>query len=136
MSVVIPRRSIGVVAASTDPKEAIVKQVGDLSGVRVLKDDVLIGTYIRPEKTSGGIIRPDVNVEEDVWQGKVGLILKFGLDAFIDTDDYKFTTVPEAGDWVVYFIGDAKALTVNGYPCRLIRDVSIRMIIDDPQIAF
>lgn len=136
MSVVTPRRAIGMVASAADPKQAIVKEVGDLSGIKIFRDDVLIGTYIRPEKTSGGIIRPDVNVEEDVWQGKVGLILKFGEDAFVDTADYKFSTAPNYLDWAVYFIGDAKALTINGYPCRLVRDVNIRMVVDDPQIAF
>ncbi len=136
MSVVTPRRAIGNIATSADPRQAILREVGDLSGVQILKDDVLIGTYIRPEKTSGGIIRPDANVEEDVWQGKVGLILKFGQDAFVDTDDYKFTLIPQTHDWVVYFVGDAKALTINGCPCRLVRDVNIRMTVDDPQLVF
>lgn len=136
MAVIVPRRSIGVVASAVDPKQAIIEQVGDLSGEDILKDKVLVGTYIRPEKTSGGIIRPDVNVEEDVWQGKVGLILKFGPDAFKDTDDYKFSTIPALYDWVVYFVGEAKALTLGGYPCRLVRDVGIEMIVKDPNRAF
>lgn len=136
MSVVTPRRAIGIISTAKDPKQAIIKEAGDLSGVGICGDYVLIGTYIRPEKTSGGIIRPDANVEEDVWQGKVGLILKFGMDAFANTDDYKFSFIPQVHDWAVYFIGDAKALTINGYPCRLIRDVNIRMVVDDPQLVF
>jgi hypothetical protein len=27
-------------------------------------------------------------------------------------------------------------LTINGLPCRLVRDVNIRMIVDDPQVVF
>jgi hypothetical protein len=136
MSVVTPRRAIGIISNAANPKQAILKEIGDLSKLILFNDDVLIGTYIRPEKTSGGIIRPDANVEEDVWQGKVGLILKFGGSAFVDTSDYKFTLVPKIHDWAVYFIGDAKALTINGLPCRLVRDVNIRMIVDDPQVVF
>lgn len=137
MTVIVPRRAINAVAASADPKKAIINAAGSLSGIKhILKDDVLIGTFIRPEKTSGGIIRPDVNVEEDVWQGKVGLILKFGVDAFKDTSDYTFSTIPEIGDWAVYFVGDARQVTVNGYPCRLVRDINIRMIVTDPNVVF
>jgi hypothetical protein len=136
MSVVTPRRAIGIISTAANPKQAIIKEVGDLTDLHIFRDDVLIGTYIRPEKTSGGIIRPDSNVEEDVWQGKVGLILKFGHDAFEDTPDFKFTEIPLLYDWAVYFIGDAKALTINGYPCRLVRDVNIRMTVEDPQMVF
>lgn len=136
MPVIVPRRAINAVAASADPKKEILSKVGDISGIRLIKDEVLLGIYIRPEKTSGGIIRPDVNVEEDVWQGKVGLTLRFGIDAFKDTPDYTFSETPKLDEWVVYFVGDARSVTVNGYPCRLVRDINIRMIVSDPNIVF
>jgi len=137
MSVVIPHAAISRIASSTDPKKAILDAAGDLSGVRLLGDVVLIGTYIRPEKTSGGIIRPDLNVQEDVWQGKVGLVLKLAPDAFADTPEYSFHgNVAAPGDWCVYKVGDAWSVQVNGCPCRIVRDVNIRMVVDNPNIVF
>src|ERR1035437_2510835 len=87
MSVVVPHRAIEIVSNSKDPKQAIIDTIGDLSGVEVIGDLVLIGIYIRPEKTAGGIIRPTANVQEDVWQGKVGLVLKWGPNAFRNPED-------------------------------------------------
>lgn len=140
MSVVVPHRAIEAVSNSSDPKKAIQDTVGDLSGVYLMADTVLIGTYIRPQKTAGGIIRPTENVQEDVWQGKAGLILKFGPDAFKDTPDYTFNFDDggslAVGDWCVYKVGDAWALNINGYPCRLVRDVSIKLKIANPGIVF
>ena len=137
MSVVVPHRAIERVSLATDPKAEIFDIVGDLSGVRLMGDTVLLGTYIRPGKTKGGIIRPDDNVAEDVWQGKVGLVLKLGPDAFEDTPDYAFNGQKVAiGEWCIYKVGDAWSLNVSGYPCRLVRDVSIRLKVDDPGIVF
>jgi len=137
MSVVVPHKAISRIASATNPREAITDAVGDLSGVRLLGDMVLIGTYIRPETTKGGIIRPDVNVQEDVWQGKVGLVLKLAPDAFKDTTEYSFGgNVAQVGDWCVYKVGDAWSIEINGCPCRIVRDVNVRMIVQDPSIVF
>lgn len=138
MGVVIPHRAIDIISNAADPKQAILDFIGDLSGVRVLANRVLVGTYMRPEKTKGGIIRPDANKEEDVWQGKVGLVLKLGTEAFQDGDEYRFAEGDKAkvGDWVAYNVGDARSRTVRGFPCRMIRDSAIEMIVDDPTIIF
>lgn len=136
----MPHRAIGAVSQSTDPKKTINETVGDLSGIHLMADMVLLGTYIRPEKTAGGIIRPNSNVEEDVFQGKVGLVLKLGPDAFEDTPDYTFNFgpggKPKVGDWVVFKVGDAWSLGLKGYPCRYIRDVAIKLKVDDPTVIF
>lgn len=138
MSIVVPYQAIDKVSNSGDPKKAIMEAVAPkLSGVTPMGDMVLIGTYIRPQKTAGGIIRPDSNVQEDVWQGKVGLVLKLGQDAFEDTADYGFNGQRvDIGEWCVYKGGDAWSLMVNGYPCRLVRDVNIKLKIDDPSVIF
>lgn len=138
MSVIVPRAAIRNIAAAADPRQEIIKQLGDLGGFHVTGDMVLIAAYIRSEKTKGGIIRPDSNVEEDVWQGKVGLVVKLGTAAFKDTNDYTFDSrdIPDVEDWVVFKVGDSWQLQVNGVPCRLVRDVNIRGILKDPNLVF
>ena len=138
MGVVVPHKAIDVVANASNPKKAILEIVGELSEVHVPRNLVLLGTYFRPQKTAGGIIRPDSNVEEDMWQGKVGLVLKLGPEAFKDSDDYSFAEEDkyQVGDWVTYFVNEARAIQINGYPCRTVRDSGLQLKVVDPNIVF
>ena len=64
-------------------------------------------------------------------------MLKLGPDAFEDTPDYNFNGQKvNIGEWCIYKVGDAWSLNINGYPCRLVRDVNIRLTVDDPKIVF
>lgn len=136
MSVIVPHRAIDVISRTNDPKKAIWSLVGDLSGVELGGDKVLLGLYVRPEKTAGGIIRPDSNKEEDIWQGKVGLVLKWGRDAFQDTPDYAFNGWQvDVNQWCVFSIGDTKLVKIRDCQCRIIRDVNIQMTVQDPAIV-
>lgn len=133
MSVIIPHRAVEAISTAKDPKTAIPALVGNLDGIEVIGDMVLVGIYIRPEKTAGGIIRPTVNKQEDVWQGKVGLVLKWGPDAFVDPETgKKYDQTVDVGEWCVFKVGDGWSLHINDYPCRLVRDTSIRLKIQDP----
>lgn len=137
MSVVMPHRAIEKISTAKDPKQAILESVGDLSGVDIMSNEILVGVYIRPEKTSGGIIRPTTNVAEDVWQGKVGLVLKWGTKAYENDTEYQFDEDDKIkpGEWGVFMVGDARSLNINNYPCRLIRDYNLRMRVKDPNIV-
>ena len=77
-------------ALAQDPKQALFDAVGDLSGVDVFHNQILIALYIRPEKSKGGIIRPETNVAEDEYQGKVGLVIKIGPSAFVSNQNTDF----------------------------------------------
>lgn len=137
MSVVTPHRAIKAVEDSKgDVRHIIHKMVGDLSGIEIIGDMVLVATYIRRvAKTAGGIWLPDSSKQEDVWQGKAGLVLKWGPDAFRDPDSgevYEQNVAP--GEWCVFKVGDGWQVGLRDYPCRLVRDVSIKMKISDPDI--
>ncbi len=138
MSVFLNSKAIDEIASIHDltaKKSAIAKKVGDLSGISVMFNMVLLAAYIRPSVTKGGIIRPGSNVEEDVWQGKVGMVMKHGPDAFRDDDEFQFRgQKAQLGEWVVFKVGDAWQLTINDWPCRLVRDSSIRMKTEDPSV--
>jgi co-chaperonin GroES (HSP10) len=133
MSIFLPRAAIDEVSQSADPKAAMLAKIGDLSGISVMYNMVLLAAYIRPERTKGGIIRPNESKEEDVWQGKVGMVIKLGPDAFQDDTDQTFNgQTAELGEWVVFKTGDAWQLTIGDWPCRLVRDSSIKLKILDP----
>ena len=140
MSVIVPARSIEALSMATDPRQAIMEIVAPaLPKIEVLFNYVLVATYIRPEKTKGGIIRPTNNVAEDQWQGKVGLVLKLGTHAFVDDGDNAFNGIRvEVGDWAGYKVGDAWEVLVNGtqpISCRMVRDSSIRFKVTDPEVV-
>lgn len=132
----MPAAKLMEIATSADPRNGIQQAVGDLSKVELFSGRVLLGIYIAPEKTTGGIIRINSNVREDVFQGVVGLVLKKGRMAFTDDDNNKFhgQTVNE-GDWVTFRPGDAKRIQINGVDCRIVEDVLIDMVIDSPDIV-
>jgi len=137
MAVVSATRIIAQVSASKNPKLEIIKLIGDLSSVEVKFNMVLLATYFRPEKTSGGVFLPDENKAEDEWQGKVGLVMKLGPMAYEDDAETDFGGEKvEVGEWAVYKIGDTWSLNINGYPCRMIRDSSIKMTVKDPNMVF
>ena len=122
-------KKIVEISQAANPKIAILNAAGDLTGVEVFWDLVLVGTFFRPEKTLGGIIRPPDNIREDEFQSKVGLVLKKGPNA---------NGGPEIteGDWVIYSVGDAPSVRMGEAPCRWVPYDRIRGKTDDPMKVF
>lgn len=123
-------------SAADDPKKAIQSALkGALDQISLLHSKVLVALYISPEKTKGGIIRPDSNVKEDVWQGMVGLVVKKGPIAFVDDETNRFGGADAAiGEWVAFTPGDGRRIQINGVDCRIIEDTQLMLKVSDPSI--
>lgn len=129
----------------TDPREAILKKVGTLDGVEVFGNDILVAIYKRPEKTKSGLILTANTLNEDVHQGKVGLVLKMGPTSYLDDEGNKFRDIKE-GDWVVFRPTDGWRVTLNTLQgtyskddtvdCRIVSDLSIRSRVSDPDLVY
>jgi len=105
-----------------DPKKKLLDEIGEIPEGLVNLNKVLVAIYRRPEKTVGGIILTDRANDEDVWQGKVGLIVAMGPKAFVDDDTTQFHGLKyEIGDWVWFRASDGEACQLNGIPCRIFR---------------
>lgn len=120
------------------PEQTIIDAVGDISQLELTGVQVLVGTYIRPKKTGGGIILTDKTRDEDLYQGKTGLVLKVGPGAFIDGDnaDTKFQGFKvKPGDWIFYGVQDGLSLNINGHHCRIVEDVHVRGRIPNPDMV-
>jgi len=120
----------------TDPKAVILGKVGRLDGIEVWKNQVLCGVYERPERAKSGLYIADATRDEDKFQGKVGLVLKLGPEAFKDDEKWTFAAKAAVGDWVFFRTSDSRAITVNGKLCRLIDDTDIAGRIDDPDMVY
>ena len=115
-----------------DPKDVILDAIGDLSGIEVAKNQFILAVYERPQMTKSSILLPDSVREEDKFQGKVGLIVKLGPDAFVDDEKWHFTLKGAVGDWIVIRASDGWACTINGKLCRMADDTDLRLRIQHP----
>lgn len=119
-----------------DPKQTILNDLGDLSGLNLSGAQILVATYIRPERMKSGLIITTNTREEDKFQGKCGLVIKMGPLAYKETEklDFGGYRVKE-GDWVWYRPMDGYALSVKGVHCRVLDDVEIRGDVTHPDLV-
>ncbi len=119
-----------------DLKKEMLAALGDISGISVYHNWAL-GMIYMPEK-AGSIYRSDMSKEEDKFQGKVVLAIKFGSTAFQDTDDGKWSWHPaiQVGDWLVARASDGVNRLINGQMCRLFRDTVVTEKIAHPDNIF
>jgi len=116
-----------------DPKEKLHKEIGDLSNIHIFNNQLLIALYIRPKVTKSGIYLTDKTVDEDIYQSKVGLLVKKGKSAFNDgTGTWFDGETFEIGDWLISRPSDGWTITINNVPCRIIDDVNIKGRTDHP----
>lgn len=122
---------------AADPAADLRAAVGNLDGIELFHNQILVATYKRPEKTAGGVYLTDSIRKEDEYQGKVGLVLKKGPLAFVDDASVKFAGQNVAiGDWITYRASDGWALTINGVHCRMVEDSHIRMRVAAPDLVY
>lgn len=120
-----------------DPKKDVFDRVGDLGKFEVFHNNILIGTYVPPKVTAGGVHLPDKTRHENLYQGKVGLVLKKGPIAFVDDPTNKFHGQDvKVGDWVVYRASDGWELIVNNQHCRMLEEAHIRARVESPDVVF
>lgn len=122
-------------AQSDDFKRDVLVKLGDISDkkLRLFNDEVLLATYITPEKTSGGIIMPQRRIDESRYQGKVGLVLKLGPTAFKYDGAFPYEGyVPQVGEYVMCFASDPREVGIRGVSCKIVKSQLCRMWVDDP----
>ena len=131
-------------------KDEILKKLGDVSGFEIAQNELLLAIYVRPEFTPGGIIQVPQTLKEDIYQGKVGLVVKIGEHCRFDrADPYTgiVAGVPiSLHDWVIVRPSDTWALDLNMrpdilrrddfVPCRLVKDNQIRAKIANPAMVW
>jgi co-chaperonin GroES (HSP10) len=138
-------------SARPDPrKQLILAKLGDVPGFEIAQNELLVAIYQRDEMTPGGIVLPAKTLKEDVYQGKVGLVIKIGENFNHRwTDPYTGRTggVPvKAHDWIMFRTSDTWTLEVNirdgvfdkdGFVvCRMMEPKSIRAVIDNPDMVW
>ncbi len=124
---IISSQKILELARAEDPKQGLIDAIGvlGLDEIEVFGENLLVGTYIRPEKTKGGVIRPESNVREDEFQGNVGLVLKVGNGILEGVEDILYK-------WVLFGYNDGLKYRYNDVAVRIISIDRIRAVVVDP----
>ena len=139
MPVVMPAHlaTLGKAKSPDDFKELTWKILGPtLKKYKVCGTDVLFVTYIEPERTGGGIYKPDTSQQEILFQGNVGLVVGMGPLAF-KYDSRGFAWEGDAAkinDWIVVRFADCWEIHIDGVSCRFVDPENIRGIIETPEI--
>lgn len=133
-----------------DPKRELIDKLGDLSGIEIAQNEVLIAIYMRPERTAGGIVLPQQNLKEDRYQGKCGLVVKIGSacrfvrvdkdtgrEYGIDIQLHDWVVVRPSSTWALDINSDLNAMQIQDFvQCRLVFDDQIRMRVADPRVIW
>ena len=120
-----------------DPKQELFDKLGDLSDVEVFNNQIILATYVRPEKTKGGIIVTDNFRSEDLYQGKIGLLVAKGHSAFQEeTGEWFGDSTFDLGDWLVFRPSDGWNITIHGVPCRILSDTQVKGRVKSPDSIF
>lgn len=123
-----------------DERQKIFDELGDLSTIRLPLNQILLAIWKAPEITRGGIIRPSVVRDEDIYQGIAALVVKLGPHCYEQTGNMDFTWLPEdvcnVGDWVMFRRGEGFRVNVNGRECMLMNgERGIKMVLRSPDVV-
>ena len=113
-------------ADPTDPdvlKQTYIDAI-NLTGVTTWGENLLVMSYIRPERTRGGILRPADNIREDEFQTNVGLVVQVG-DGLDDAEELLH-------QWVRFSYNSGQKWRYVDTPLRDISIGQIRGTVDDP----
>ena len=134
-----------------DPKrQVILDRLKDVPGFELAQNEVLVAIYQRDEKTPGGIVLTSKTLKEDVYQGKVGLVVKIGANfKWQHTDPFTGNVggIPvQLHDWVVFRPSDTWSLEINiregvfekdGFVvCRTLEAKHIRAVVENPDMVW
>lgn len=130
-----------------DPKKYTMEQVEPwIKDVRIRPYDVMLAMYLREKipgdhVTLGGLFMPNGetgSLREDLFQGKVGVVMKVGHLAFTEDSDHRWQDFkPAIGDWVVINVGDTFSWDLpGGWRIRIVDENMVRAIVPVPDMAW
>lgn len=134
----IPWKTLEILSTVPDP-EAYKIKVRDIIGnymPKLFLNHVLLAVYISPEAlgTTGKLVKTPESIAEDIWQSKVGLVIRKGPAAFVDDANTCFYGDKlEEGMWVSAAVNNCTQEEINGMPCRIVEDRFIKAEYLDPR---
>ena len=94
---------------------------------------ILILPYTLPESTKGGVILSDETRTREQLATNIGYVVSLGPDAYADTNKFPDGAWCKKGDWVMFGRYAGSRFKIDGAEPRLLNDVEILAVIDDPR---
>lgn len=124
--------------------DGVMSKVGDCSWMKRFREtNVLVAKYIRQTVgTSGKLVAPHLTQREDTYQGKVGLVIRLGSQAFVDGEVEFHGLRLDIGDWGVYRASDGWDFnyvppgTNTMVECRVLRDTDFFGAVSNPNVIY
>jgi len=111
--------------------------------VDVKFNGILVVMWQRPKAKDLGngmkLYMPDKVLEEDIYQGNSGMVLKMGRTAYLsdETVTYDDADRVAVGDWVLLRRGEGMSLKLNGEPCILLSgERGIKAKLPTPDVVY
>jgi hypothetical protein len=141
MAIVTPLNQKAIMAGDTTDPANYINTIGKaaLDGFKLFDDLLLVATYQMPERSAGGIFMPGKTTDESRFQGRCGLLLKRGPEAFKwdKTGQFAFAgDAPQDGEWLLFHYSDAREVFINQVSCRLISSRAVHGTVSDPRTIF
>lgn len=138
MAVISPAK-LGIISQNSarDPKKAIWDALGKaIDKINPMGSLILVGTYIAPDRSAGGILYADKSMDEDLFQGSMGLVLKLGPTCFMDDAFHAFHGQQvNVNDWVIFRYSSAWEIHLAGVSVRFVPDSEIKGTVEHPAIV-
>lgn len=136
-----------LVGIEEDPLAKMVRELrghinGDLPDFKIWNNNILVFKFIRTHH-SKNIVAAAETQREDMWQGKVGMVIKMGPSAFVDDASLGikfYGQKVQPGDWVMYRSSDGidwDYLPPNvpvRIHFRILTDAHIQMTVPRPDV--
>lgn len=121
-----------------DAKKRILDRFKGFAGVEIFANRVLVAVYQRSDKTKSGLYIPDQTKGEDKYQGKVGLVVQMGPQAFVDDEKVQFPVKIGVGDWVIFKPANGWPLVLDDKDghCRVLEDTDIEGVVQTPDAVW
>lgn len=131
-----PKSVIEKLAHSKEQKKTALELLGDLDGLKVQANKLLVCMHIEPDMR-GSLFLDKATLRESIFQGTVGFVVKKGKLAFVDDEASKtffHGEGAEIGEYVVFRAGDGKRVQIRGVDCKWVEDIAIDAIVADPNV--
>lgn len=132
--------SVTLMQHDVDPATKLLDELGDISGIEVFNDRVLVAIYRHEGKTRGGILTPIVTHTESDYQGKAGLVLKVGPCVNPEGRDRVRGADVTPGDWVI--VNPSSGLSMHAGKhgskamLRMLPESEIHMRVSQPDLIW
>jgi co-chaperonin GroES (HSP10) len=121
-----------------EPQKKLLEELGDISGIELFNDRVLVAIYRHEGVTKGGIITTPKTHDESDYQGKVGLVVKLGPLVSVK-DEVRGGSI-KIGDWVAVNASSGLSMHAGNHGSkamlRMLPESEIHMRVKSPDMIW